>query len=492
MWTDSPENRSILDDPRRDILHEVERSPGVFTQAIGPFSTYERTVQHLVGSIEERVSYRLRIPWVGFLFALPVWWLMRRGRSLHTTTPPFWAPPDVLNERHMRILGLLAVGSMASAFTNTLFTQTAQFAAADFGVSDTAFGIAGSLVRAGIVFALPLAIVADRVGRRRAMTIAAWLAPLICSLGALAPTFGFLVATQSVGRPLGLALDFLIAVVLTEEMPKSSRAYGVSVMALASGFGAGLAVMVLPLADLGPDGWRWVYVVTLLWLFVAADLTRRLPETRRFIDRPTHRTRLRNRRFWVIAAIAAFGNMFIAPVSFFQNRFLYEVRGFNATDVALFTMTTATPAALGLAAGGKMADIFGRRPLICFTLPVAALLLVAAFTFAGPAMWLFTLFGGLLGGASYPALAVYRTELFPTGRRSTASGLLTASALIGGIIGLLGVGALLDRGWSYAEAIGLTALGEVVVVIIVLAFLPETAHQELETLNPEDNVAAQR
>ena len=63
------------------------------------------------------------------------------------------------------------------------------------------------------------------------------------ALGALAPSFPALVATQAVGRPLGLTLDFLIAVVVAEEMPRNSRAYAVSLMAMASGYGAGIAVL---------------------------------------------------------------------------------------------------------------------------------------------------------------------------------------------------------------------------------------------------------
>ena len=65
-------------------------------------------------------------------------------------------------------------------------------------------------------------------------------APLVTAAGALAPTFPFLVATQALGRPLGLALDFLVAVVAAEEMPRNCRAYAVSVLALASGLGAGM------------------------------------------------------------------------------------------------------------------------------------------------------------------------------------------------------------------------------------------------------------
>ena len=50
---------------------------------------------------------------------------------------PWWAPPDRLDPRTLTVLGLLAAASMSSAFVNTLFTQTVNFAADDFGVSDT-------------------------------------------------------------------------------------------------------------------------------------------------------------------------------------------------------------------------------------------------------------------------------------------------------------------------------------------------------------------
>jgi MFS family permease len=296
------------------------------------------------------------------------------------------------------------------------------------------------------------------------------------------------VATQAVGRPLGLALDFLIAVAVAEEMPRNSRAYAVSVMAMASGLGAGIAVMALPLADIGDWGWRLVYVVTLIWLIVAVDISRRLPETVRYERPHVVNPPLDRRRFTTLATVAASLNFFVAPASFFQNRYLREVRGFDASRIALFTLTTATPAALGLVLGGRLADIRGRRHLIAVAIPIATLLIVASFVVGGAAMWLAAFGGGFVGGIAYPALAVYRAELFPTGNRGRAAGLLTAAALLGGVLGILLVGGLRDAGLGYGTVIGIVALGQVVVVTVVLTSFPETAHQELEALNPEDAV----
>jgi len=165
---------------------------------------------------------------------------------------------------------------------------------------------ASSQSRSGVGSGVSGAGMLQKPSVARKSFIAAWLAPVVSSLGALAPNFPVLVATQSLGRPMGLALDLLVAVAAAEEMPRSSRAYAVSVLAMASGLGAGIAVGGLPLVKLGAAGWRLVYVVTLIWIVVAIDLRRRLPETRRFerphlIAPPLHRL-----RFIQIAAVSFF------------------------------------------------------------------------------------------------------------------------------------------------------------------------------------------
>ncbi len=496
-WPDDHAVRERLLQPRDDLLTERACGDGTYDQAVGPFSNYVRRLEPAAGAVVERTTYRLAIPWFGWVFRVPVRMLVARrwhsplhgGHGVPDRTPhrtPWWAPPDQIDARQALVMGLLAAASMTSAFVNTLFTQTAKFAADDFGVGNTGVGVAGAVVRAGIVLALPFAVLADRIGRRRVIRFVAWAAPSVAALGALAPSFPVLVATQAVGRPLGLALDFLVAVAVAEEMPRNSRAYAVSVMAMASGLGAGIAVMALPLADLGASGWRYVYLVTLVWLVVAVDIARRLPETKRFERPHAIAPKLDRRRFATLAAVAVCANFFVAPASFFQNSYLRDVRDYDAGSIALFTLVTATPAGIGLVIGGRVADVRGRRRVIAIALPIATLLVLGSFTIDGAPMWLSAFGGGFVGGIALPALAVYRAELFPTGNRSRAAGLLTTSALLGGIGGLLLVGHLLDSNWSYGSVIGLVALGQVVVVLIVLTRFPETAHRELEDLNPED------
>lgn len=478
---------------------EHEASPGVFHQLSGPFREYERRVERSAGGTgwTESTRYVLALPWFGWVFAVPVHILI--GRRWHhpdrvardpkaASRLPWWAPPDRLDERQVLVLGLLAAASMSSAFINTVFTQTVAFAADDFGVGNTAIGVAGSVVRAGIVLALPAAILADRLGRRRVVTAVAWGAPIITALGALAPSFVLLVATQAVGRPLGLALGFLIAVVAAEEMPRSSRAYALSVLALASGLGAGVAVLALPLADLDQGSWRFIFLVTLIWLPVAVDIGRRLPETARFAQPHTTAPRLHRRRFLVLGIVAVATNLFVAPASFFQNAYLRDIREYSGTLIAIFTFATATPAGLGLIIGGRVADLRGRRRLLAVTLPISTVFIVISFSIGSATMWFTAFIGGFVASIAYPALAVYRAELFPTGNRGRVAGYLSATALLGGIFGLLLAGHLLDDEWSYGHVMALLAIGQAVVVVTVLTAYPETAHRTLEELNPEDPV----
>jgi len=101
-------------------------------------------------------------------------------------------------------------------------------------------------------------------------------------------------------------------------------------------------------------------------------------------------------------------------------------------------------------------------------------------------MWLIAIAGGVLLGISYPAMAVFRSELFPTAHRNMASILIMVASLIGGSIGLVFAGFLLDSGMSYGRVMLTFALGPVLVALLVAFKYPETAHLELEDINPED------
>jgi predicted MFS family arabinose efflux permease len=247
-------------------------------------------------------------------------------------------------------------------------------------------------------------------------------------------------------------------------------------------------VVALPLADLGIQGWRLVYVVPIAFLVIAWDLWRRMPETRRFEAPHLTSPPLQRRRFVLLAASGLLTNLLVAPQSFFNNRYLKDVRNYSAAKISLFTLCTNTPGAIGIVAGGKLADTRGRRLVGATALAGGSVFTVIQFSVGGWPMWVSSTFAALIGGAAIPALGVYGAELFPTGNRGKASGLISMLALVGSSIGLLGAGWALDQTIGYGTVMAILAIGPLVVAALVVVLYPETAHHELEDLNPEDRV----
>src|SRR5215213_5399987 len=463
--------------PRADVVLERAVDPAGATarfEAVeGPFAAYERVVDAVPGcdgrvEVTSTARFTLAVPWFAWLYVLPT---RSRLRRLPTSGGAWWAPPDRLDARGSAVLGLLAVLSLVGGYLGTLLTQTITYAAEGFGVDgDRAQGRALATVRIGILLALVLVTMADRRGRRP-------------------PSLPWLTASQTVARALSAALAILITVVAAEEMPRGSRAYAISVLGMAAALGAGLCVLALPLADVGDHGWRVLYVLPLLALPLCRSVARSMPESRRFVRQ--HRDMPlagHGRRLALLAASTFLLAIFTAPASQFQNEFLRDERGFSAAGITLFTILTNTPGGIGVVIGGHLADVRGRRAVGAVGLLGGTVGTVAMYLSAGPSLWLWSLFAAVLGAATIPALGVYGPELFPTSLRGRANGLIGVLAVVGSSIGLLTAGELSDRMGGLGPAVSVLAFGPVLVAVLVLTLYPETAHTELEDLNPEDRL----
>jgi MFS family permease len=487
LWS-GDEVVSTLFEARSDLVLEASDGPGCFVQQEGPFTSYQRSVERQPdGAVREVIAYRLVIPWFGWLFAIPT----RRGLArppserLHGRQP-WWAPPQRLDPRAARVLGLLAAAELLTGFCSTIFSQTVAFAADDFGAGERAQGVAGTVVRLGIVFAVILLALADRVGRRRVLVGCAIAAPVLTATGAFAPSLAALTALQTLSRPIAIALGLVVTIVAAEEMPAGSRAYAVSVLGLSYALGVGTCVWVLPLADVGDSGWRLVYAVGILYLALAFSLRRAVPESRRYVLPHADRPALPGRRFLLLGVSAFLYNILVAPTTFYENRYLKDVRGYSASLIAIYTVVTGTPGAIGVLIGGRVADVKGRRIVGATALVGIAVGNVLVFSFAGPRLWMVKLLTSIVGGAAVPALGVYAAELFPTMRRGGASGWISALSIVGSITGLLAAGQLLDRGVTYGTVVAVLATGPLIYAALVVFAYPETARRSLDEINPED------
>lgn len=481
--------------PRDDLVGErpVETTDGtlLFVAAHGPVGHYQRRVtsEPLPGgcrAVTSTTDIRLAIPYFGWLFTLPVRHAL--GRLAPPGHQPWWAPPERLDARAASVLGVLAAASVVAGYLGTLLTQTITFAATEFGlVGAQPQGNALAAVRLGILAALALVTLADRRGRRPVLLACAVGGCVMSMVGALAPSLVALSASQLVARAFATALVVLITIVAAEEVPRGSRAYAVSVLGMAGGLGAGVCVMALPLADLGPRGWRLLYLLPVAGLPLARSIAGRLSESRRFSAPHAVVTMAgHGRRLVLLAASGFLLAVFTAPASQLQNQFLRDEQGFSASRIALFTVLTVTPASIGIVAGGRLADLRGRRMVGALGLAGGVAASVAMFNSTGWPLWAWSVVGSVLGGAVLPALGVYGPELFPTSLRGRANGIVALCGVVGSVGGLLGAGALAARLGGLGPALAILALGPALLVAMVALAYPETARRELEELNPED------
>jgi MFS family permease len=487
-WTE-PWDGLVLEAP--EPIGDVTEAVRTYVAERGPFSRYRRTVT-VTGRpdglvhIRSEADFRLAVPYFGPLLALPV----RRALRVAGAPSPWWGPADLLDARAATVLATLAAASIVAGFLGTSITQTITYAAEGFGiVGDRAQGTALAIVRLAMLLALALVATADRRGRRRVIvgSIAAGCA--LAGLVAVTPSLAWYTAVHTVLRGFSTALAILIAVVAAEEMPAGARAFAASVLSMSGALGAGICVMALPLADLGTNGWRIIFLIPLLALPAVPGLARRLPESKRFVAR-TGPVRFagHGHRLALLAGSTFLIQLFVAPASQLQNQFLRDERGYSAVGITLFTICTNTPAGIGVLAGARIADRRGRRVVGAVALLGGVAGAVLTFLSSGAWMWTASLLGGILAGATVPALGVYGPELFPTALRARANGILGVTGVIGAAVGLLVAGALSDALGGLGRALAVLSIGPMILAVLVLTRYPETAGLELETINPEDAV----
>ncbi len=503
----------VLEEPDGDVRAEPTDAPSGrvgFELEHGPFSRYRRTVSWTRSGtsfdVEQVVEYRLAIPYWARLYDP----LVRRAvpRGIRPGARPWWTTPDRLSAGQSTMVASMAMFNLVAGLLYGLLTQVLTFVAADLGDGSRSQQTEVlSAVRLGVVVTVVVMLLADRRGRRR---IAVWsfaAAAVLTVLTALAPTLWSVAALQLVARNLAIAGLLCVDTIAVEELPPGSRAMVTGLGTLTYGLGAGVIVMTLPLADLGDWGWRLTFVVAGISLPLIWSAARHLPESGRFRrlaasrtagdagaetttdttadttagDAPAESRRVDPRRFVVIGALFLLFNVFVAPASQLQNDYLRTERGFTGLMITLFVIATSTPAGLGVLAGGRLADVRGRRAAIVPGLVALGVFNACFFAVSGVPMWITSLLGTLLGGLAVPAMGVIAPELFPTARRAGVRGVITAIAVAGSVCGLMIAGPLVDaRG--YGLTFTLLAVAPLLAATLALA-IPETRGRELEDLN---------
>lgn len=409
------------------------------------------------------------------------------------------APP--LTDRQWRVLLALGVANAVDNYDGALLGLALPQIQAGLGVADDGIGRLLAVVRLGVLPAVALTVLADRLGRRRLLLITILGFTLSTFATALATDPTSFMAIQFVARAFIAAENMLAIVVIAEEFDARNRGWGIGILGAMGGFGYAIASIMFSLVDRLPFGWRALYALGVVPLLLVAWFRRSLDETARFSAQRAARGAgeswadvlrpLRNlvrmypgRMLALGAAIVPFA--FVTETAmFFASKFLQDQHGYAPHDVAVMYLTVGILGLVGNIAAGALGDHLGRKRVLSAGMLANG---VAALGFYNLDGWLVPLCWGIMVMTVTMTLVLFAalgSELFPTSYRSTASGARAVIATFGAATGLTLQGVLFGVSGSHAAAITTMLVLVPLAPLVIMLFLPETANRELEEVSPE-------
>ncbi len=396
-------------------------------------------------------------------------------------------PPAGLVSADKRLLLLLGAAFFIGTYDMAVLSLALPNIQTSFGIAEQDLGNVIAVARLGALPAIVLALLSDRIGRRRLLMVT--LLGLSISTGAtgFARTAGEFAAIQFCARAFATAEEIIAVVYVLEMLPARHRGWGVGFLAAMGGLGAGLASLLYALVDFLPGGWRALYILAALPILYLAWLRRRIPESSMFAHReqrdeapllwqPFREIWCYHRREMTAVALIASAFWFqLAATLNFMSKYLQDVRDFAPQQVSLMFIVAGSIAILGNTIAGRLSDAFGRRPTL-----IAMLLLHCAATIV-----FYNTGGGLLAVAWIAALFGYFAvevmvnatsgELFPTACRSTASTVRSICAMFAAVAGLAAEGLLYAALGSHPAAISVLCLSSLLAIPVAMLMLRETS-----------------
>jgi SHS family lactate transporter-like MFS transporter len=383
-----------------------------------------------------------------------------------------------------------AVG-IGQGYAQSNLSATIPFTRAALGLSEAEMSLILAVTRLAGFGALAFATWGDRRGRKIPL-IAAFIGLMVADFATgLSNSATLFTIMQSLVRITGTALGTLAVVLIAEEVRPRTRAFAISLYGAGGSFGAGLGLLVLPLADLA-DGWRLIFSLSALALIIVPFLFRSIHESPIFeiVEQPARRPLLRllaspfARVFWLSAIAVLLASAFSSVGLAFSTERLVDDLGYSTTAAVVISLIGGTLGGLGFFVGGRMADVVGRKITTIFSL---ALVLVGGITLyyveSLPLIVLAIVASTFGTFAFVPASASHRAELFPTEFRASGGTAGAYLAMVGSAIGL-GIGAITIGRIGLSATVLLLGIG-VVAAIALTMLLPETMGQELDHVEAE-------
>jgi putative MFS transporter len=408
----------------------------------------------------------------------------------------FFRPPVAIDIRTERIFLLVGAAALFAGYDINIFGLATPQIQASLQIPENQVGPTLAYFRIAALFALALAASADLVGRRRLLLFTIFGQAVFTLLTAFATQYASFVGAQFLTRVFGYAEEMLLFVVIAEEVAAKARGWANTTLVSFYFVGAGLAAAVFGAINLLPYGWRSLYVIGALPIFLVAFLRRGLPETKRFETQANADFKrdamlglvkdivrqYPQRVAMALVAAAAFG-FAMAPATFLAQKYLQAVYHYSPGQVSLVLIPGGL-VGLGLTiAAGRLSDRWGRRPLT-----IAALVLAGTGFFfffhdapgwAVPILWVLGFMGYFAG---YTLITGFALEIVPTHYRATVGGLRYAIEIGAGATALALEGLLYDELGGHGPAIQ-WLLASIPITMIAILFLPEPAGKSLEEMS---------
>lgn len=381
------------------------------------------------------------------------------------------------------------VGVLAS-FAASHASSTIPFSRVSLGLSEGDMSLVLAVARFAGVASLLFSWWGDKAGRRRPFLVAFAILILATAATATVNTGWQFGALQAVTRAAAAAVGTLAVVLIAEQVAPGVRAFAISLYGAGGSFGAGLGLVALPLADIGPDGWRGLFALGALGLVALPVLTRGVKESPVFeleneaalLATAPLRDLLRSDfsgRLYLTSSINFLVNLFMALALAFSIERLVGDLGLPTSTAVILSLFGGTVGAAGFFLGGRLADTVGRRSTSIFSMSLALIGGLALYWFESIPVLAISIAVGTFGSFAFvPSAASHRTELFPTAFRTTANAAGGYIGMVGSAVGLL-IGRFTIDSIGLSQTVTLLGFG-VVGAIALTTLLPETQGQELD------------
>jgi DHA1 family inner membrane transport protein len=360
------------------------------------------------------------------------------------------------------------------------------------GLSGTELGLGLAVVRLASLGGLPLAGLADRVGRRRVMLVTCGIGLAITAGSAASPGYWWFVALFAFGRPFLSATAAVAQVQAAEQTGSSQRAAAVALVAAGYAIGAGATAVIYGLFGkaLGFQGILLLAVVPLVALPLVG---RRVSEPDRFVVAVAGKERRLpvlgpvarpyRARLALVSAVAFSLALITGPATSFLFIYAQNIQHFPGPAISGMVVGAGILAFGGLLAGRWLADRVGRRPTAAGAILCIGAASTLCYSGGKSALVVGYVIGVAGGGLFAPAGGAFVNELFPTSVRSSVAGWNVASSVLGAVIGLVVFGAVADVGNRFAPAALVTFLPAMALSSLIY-LLPETRGHEPEWFWP--------